>query len=434
LRREGRKEKVEVVDGSGVHWKGMLYLEEKDGRRRRYAHALNCMLRRSWQAVSGIVLVACLAWASAPLLAQAAPTQAIIAPPATSTAPVVEAQPSLTVDRDPVASPDDATSLPADTTGSAAPYAASSAQPSTTTAENGQFVFHENVNEVVLNVTVIDKHQRLVTTLSQPNFTVFEDDIPQKISAFRHEDIPVSLGILIDNSGSMRDKRAAVNRAALDMVLASNPEDESFIVNFADDAYLDQDFTSSIPKLQQGLSHIDSRGGTALYDAVIASADHLAQDAQRPKQVLLIITDGEDNSSGSTLVQTVRRIQDLQGPIIYSIGLLFGDDGGEAHRARRALQQLSNETGGLAYFPDSLEQVDKIAAQVAKDIRNQYTLGYHPSKPENEGDYRTIRVEVHAKDMGKLSARTRAGYYPGKQKKSTSTGLVSAPQNANGLR
>lgn len=425
------------------------------------------MLQRHRQVVSRILFVACLAWASGSSIAQP-PQQTVgasVAPPAASAPsasndsptvntppasgaqpqPVVEAQPSLTVDRDPVASPDDvppptSTSKRATTHASTTAASSGKAAPS---GENGNFIFRTNVDEVVLNVTVIDKHQHLVTTLTKPDFTVLEDNVRQKISSFRNEDIPISLGILIDNSGSMQDKRAAVNRAALDLVQASNPDDETFIVNFADDAFLDQDFTSSIPKLQQGLSHIDSKGGTALYDAVIASADHLAQAAKRPKQVLLIITDGEDNSSSSTLEQTVRRIQNLQGPIVYSIGLLFGNEsGGEAKRARHALQRLSDETGGVAYFPKSLSRVDGIAAQVAKDIRNQYTIGYHSTRPESEGGYRTVRVKVKAKGMGKLSARTRAGYYPGTQKgtqgkssaTSGSTGQAETPKNGNGPR
>ncbi len=294
--------------------------------------------------------------------------------------------------------------------------------------ENGAFVFRTHVDEVVRNVTVIDHKQRLITTLKKGYFQVFEDNAVQKIASFRQEDVPVSLGILIDNSGSMRDKRDAVNRAALDMVKASNPEDESFLVNFSDDAFLDQDFTSNIDLLQKGLEHIDSKGGTALYDAVVASADHLTASAKRNKQVLLIITDGEDNSSSTTLQQTVRRIQDLQGPIVYTIGLLFGSDSsGEARHARKALQQLSDETGGLAYFPKSLNQVDGIASQVAADIRNQYTIGYHPTKPESQGGYRTLRVEVKAAGFHKLSARTRAGYYPGRSKALGLSGLSATP-------
>lgn len=277
---------------------------------------------------------------------------------------------------------------------------------------NGQYTLRTSVTEVVLYATVIDSHQHMVTTLNRGDFTVYEDNVRQTISSFEQQDVPVSLAILVDNSASMEDKRDAVNRAAIDLVRASNPQDESFIVNFSDEAFLDQDFTSNIGLLEKGLSHIDSKGGTALYDAITAAADHLAKNAKHAKQVILIITDGEDNSSSTTLDETVRRIQQLQGPIVYSIGLLYDhQDGSQSHRARKALQTLSDQTGGIAFFPKSLDQVDAIAAEVARDIREQYVIGYHPTKPINEGGYRRIRVEAKAKGYGKLTVRTRAGYF-----------------------
>jgi VWFA-related protein len=268
---------------------------------------------------------------------------------------------------------------------------------------------------VVLNATVIDGHDTLVNGLTPDDFHIFEDGKPQAITSVQEQDIPVSIGLLVDNSGSMRTKRQAVNQAALDMVRASNPDDESFVVNFADEAYIDQDFTSDINRLREGLSHIDSKGGTALYDAVIASADYMAKNAKKAKDVLLIITDGEDNASGTNLEETVRRVQDLQGPVVYSIGLLFDDMGGggrESHRAKRALQLLSDETGGLAFFPKNLGQVDQIAAEVARDIRNQYTISYHSSRPASLGGYRLVHVEAKAKGYSKLSVRTKPGYFP----------------------
>ena len=337
-------------------------------------------------------------------------------PPQTAPAPSVpavvpspqqpEAQPSLDVDRDPIVSPDAADN---------APVSPSHPTPNQEIKrDHGVYTLRRDVDEVLLACTVVDQDGHLVQDLQQSDFHVFEDNALQNIVSFAHSDVPVSLGILIDNSGSMRDKRAAVNTAALDLVRASNHDDEAFIVNFSDEAFLDQDFTSDINKLREGLAHIESRGGTALYDAVVASADQLSHGARLPKQVLLIITDGEDNASTLNLEQTIRRVQDLGGPVIYSIGLLFGDEdkGQEAHRARRALQLLSDETGGLSFFPHSLADVDVIAAEVAKDIRNQYTIGYHSGKPASLGGYRTVHVEAHAAHHGKMSVRTRTGYYP----------------------
>jgi VWFA-related protein len=186
------------------------------------------------------------------------------------------------------------------------------------------------------------------------------------------------------------------------------------VVNFSDEAFIDQDFTSDVNKLRDGLGHLESRGGTALYDAVVASADKLANDAKRPKQVLILITDGEDNASTLNLEQTIRRVQQLSGPVIYSIGLLFGDEmsRSEVRHARRALEMLSTETGGMAFFPKNIEQVDQIAAEVARDIRNQYTLGYHSTKPTTEPGFRRVLVTAEGKGGGKLNVRTRTGYFP----------------------
>ena len=184
------------------------------------------------------------------------------------------------------------------------------------------FVFRKEVDEVTLHATVVDDKNRLVTSLDRNDFAVFEDGQPQKITSFRREDIPVAMGILIDNSGSMRDKRQAVNAAAINFVKSSNPQDKVFIVNFNEDFFLDQDFTSSIPKLKDALERIEARGGTALYDAVVASSDHMKKSGALEKKVLLVVTDGEDNASRESLEQAIRRLQEENGPTVYTIGLL----------------------------------------------------------------------------------------------------------------
>lgn len=332
--------------------------------------------------------------------------QSSAAAPAQASPTSSETQPPLDVDRDPIVSPDAADNLPV------SPAHPNSGQ--TIHRDNGVYTLRRNVDEVVLNCTVVDNHGHLINDLTKDDFQVFEDEAPQNIVSFQHSDLPVSIGILVDNSGSMRDKRSAVATAALDLVRASNPDDEAFVVNFSDEAFLDQDFTSNIAKLNDGLTHLQPGGGTALYDAVVAAANHLAEGARHPKQVLVIITDGDDNASGMSLVQTIHRVQDLQGPVVYSIGLLFGKDNTahEVNTARSALNELSANTGGLAFFPHSLADVDSVAAEVAQDIRNQYTIGYHSTIPMSLGGYRTIRVEVRAPHRGKLFVRTKAGYYP----------------------
>jgi VWFA-related protein len=307
--------------------------------------------------------------------------------------------PPLTVDRDPVRSPEGDT--PRNPRGPAVEK------------EGGQFTIHADVEEVALNATVLDADGHLVQDLKKESFQVLEDGVRQNIISFQHTDLPVSIALVVDNSGSMSRKRPAVNKSALDLVEASNPKDEAFVVNFSDEAFIDQEFTSDLNKLRDGLSHIESRGGTALYDAVVASADKLAADAKRPKQVIVIITDGEDNASTLDLEQTIRRVQQLSGPVIYSIGLLFGDDmsRSEVRHARRALEMLSTETGGIAFFPKSMEQVDQIAAEVARDIRSQYTIGYHSTKPSTEPGFRHVDLQAQS-GHGKLTVRTRTGYFP----------------------
>ncbi len=314
----------------------------------------------------------------------------------------------LTVDRDPVASPDpDPPAPPAGTQQPTAPLG-------TIEREGGRYTLRQDAYEVRLNATAIDGSGRAVQTLGKDAFHVYEDGVPQTIASFRHEDLPVSLGILIDSSGSMYDKRAAVEQASLDLVKLSNKEDEAFVVDFSWEAFIDQDFTNDMGKLQQGLGYIKSSGGTAMYDALVASADYLSKNAKRPKQVLLIITDGEDNASSATLEQAIRRIQDLDGPTIYCVGLLFGEDTDkrEARHARRVLETLSEQTGGVAYFPRSIKEVDAIAAEVAQDIRTQYTISYHSTKSPALGGYRQVHVEAKDKGFGRLQVRTRTGYYP----------------------
>ncbi len=223
--------------------------------------------------------------------------------------------------------------------------------------------------------------------LPKEAFHVYEDGVVQNILSFRHEDLPVSLGILIDSSGSMIEKKSAVDAASINLVKLSNRADEAFLVDFNSEAYIDEDFTGDIGKLQQGLGLIHVGGGTALYDAVVASADYLSKNSKQPKQVLLLITDGDDNASSASLEQAIERVQDLDGPAIYCIGLLFGDDSDrrENRHAKEVLQELAEQTGGQAYFPESLREVSDITTEVAQDIRTQYTISYRSTKPPDPG-------------------------------------------------
>lgn len=294
-----------------------------------------------------------------------------------------------------------------------APDNSQRSSPQNPSQDEGALIIRKDVDEVLLHATVIDNRERIVTDLDKSAFSVFEDGKPQTIISFRHEDVPVAMAIVIDNSGSMREKRNKVNQAALNLVRSSNPKDQVCIVNFNDEYYLDQDFTNDLLKLKDALEKIDASGGTALYEAVVASSDHLRRNAQLEKKVLFVVTDGEDNASLETLEQAVKQLQGENGPAVYAIGIL----GEEEHpkRARRALEIIAERTGGLAFFPKTLNEVDEISSTVARDIRNQYTIGYKPTNPRGTGGFRTVRVEAKAKGHGKMTVRTKSGYYAGPQ-------------------
>jgi Ca-activated chloride channel homolog len=272
--------------------------------------------------------------------------------------------------------------------------------------------FTDVVRRVVCPTTVMDKNGHLVTDLPKSAFTVYENGKPQNIISFKREDVPVSLGLIIDNSGSMRDKRKKVEKAALDLVLASNKEDEVFVVNFNDSAYLDlpheKDFTSDIEEMKEALARIDSRGGTAMRDAINVSIDHLKDKAHRDKKVLVVVTDGVDNASMVGLEKLVVVAQQ-SGVLVYAVGLLNEEDRRDAKKAQRELQTLAQATGGDAFFPKELGEVDSIAQEVARDIRNQYTIVYSPSESSLDGKYREIKIAVNA--PGHPTVHTRSGYY-----------------------
>jgi len=272
----------------------------------------------------------------------------------------------------------------------------------------GMFVFKKEVEEIMLHATVFDAQRHLVPDLGREAFSVSENGTPQTITAFHRQDVPVAMGIVIDNSGSMRDKRDEVNRAVLNLVRASNPQDEIFVVNFSKNYYLDQDFTSDLNLLQAALHQVSATGSTALYDAVVASAVHLKNNTRLENKVLLVITDGQDNMSQETLEEALHRLQQKSGPMIYAVGLMGS---GFEGRGRDALQRLAQGTGGVAYFPDNLDQVADITRTVAHDIRSQYTIAYRPKNQSAKPDNQSVRVEAQAAGYGKLTVDIRSGYH-----------------------
>ena len=268
--------------------------------------------------------------------------------------------------------------------------------------------FRSDARLVVLHASVTDKKGKLLTNLGKGAFKVFENGQPQQVKVFRREDVPVSLGIIIDDSGSMMTKRARVEAAAMALVRESNRQDEVCVVNFNDDAFLDVPFTNDEKKMEQGLARIDSRGGTAMRDAINMSLDYIKHDAKKDKKVLLVITDGNDNASNITLEKVVNRANQSE-TLIYAIGLFTEEEKRDAVKARRALNELTGATGGLAFYPKEVSEVQSLAVEIAHDIRNQYTIAYTPSLQQLDGSYRQIKVIVDA--PGRPTVRTRSGYY-----------------------
>src|SRR5262245_6163836 len=251
------------------------------------------------------------------------------------------------------------------------------------------------------------------------DFEVFEDGVEQEISFFTHDDVPISVGLVIDNSASMHNKRERVNSAALSFVRESNPQDETFIVDFDDEAYLDHDFTNSINDLVAALGPIDTRGETALYDAVYLSAAHL-DEGNKDKKALLVITDGEDNASKYSREKVLSKLRESK-VTVYAIGLLdendsrepfFGKSQSPTRKAKEVLQQFVQATGGRAYFPRSVEEIGPLCRSIARDLRNQYTIGYTPSNEKVDGTWRRTTVRLNpSKVFSRVTVSAKEGYY-----------------------
>jgi VWFA-related protein len=278
------------------------------------------------------------------------------------------------------------------------------------TKPDEETTFRADTRLVVLHASVADKNGRLLTDLPRSAFKVFENNVEQPIKMFRREDVPVSLGLVVDNSGSMRDKRRKVELAALAAVQKSNPADEVVVVNFNDEAYDDSEgFTNNVRRLEEALTKIDSRGGTAMRDAVNMTLDFVRKKGKHDKKVLLVITDGNDTASTQvTLEKLVQKAHDAE-VLLYFIGILSDEDRREAKKAKRAMEALAKATGGSAVFPETAEDVQAVAISMAHEIRNQYIITYSPTNPQLDGTFRTIKVV--ATGPNRPLVRTRSGYY-----------------------
>jgi VWFA-related protein len=277
------------------------------------------------------------------------------------------------------------------------------------------FRISAGVDLVVLDVAVVDRRGRCIQGLQEQDFTVLENGRPQSISLFRNEDIPVAAGVIVDASGSMRAKRSAAIAAALAFLMAGNPDDEIFVVNFNDTAALGLPpaipFTSDAALLRSALDSMPARGRTALYDAIATALDHIRR-SRHNRRFLVVFSDGEDNESG----QTLRSVSDAlaeSGVTLYAVGLLDpsyrGDNPG-------VLRKLARLTGGRAYFPEDLARLTSVCLGIAADIRARYIIGYSPGETAAEGEFRRVEVKVQAPGRGVLEVRTRTGYrVPGRR-------------------
>lgn len=282
-------------------------------------------------------------------------------------------------------------------------------KPEQSAPETASFRIAVDVDLVVLPIAVHDRQGHYVPDLLQQDFEVYEDRLPQQIKLFRHEDIPVIAGLLIDHSGSMRTELAQVTAGARTFVQFSNPQDQMFVVNFNEKVSLGLPegvpFSVNSNELEQAIWRAPAAGETALYDAIIEALKRF-ETGSRDKKVLIVISDGADNASVHRLAQ-VLEMAEQSSVIIYAVGLFHPDD---KDANPKVLNRLAKATGGEAFFPDKLSDVVEICGRIAHDIRNQYTLGYFASNARREGAYRTLRVVARAAGKGKLVVRTRAGY------------------------
>jgi Ca-activated chloride channel family protein len=291
-------------------------------------------------------------------------------------------------------------------------------------SQSDQYTIKMNVDMVVLHATVQDHKRTPVSGLRKDNFKIYEDRALQQIRYFSHEDIPVTVGLVVDNSGSMAPKDPEVIAAALAFARSSNPQDQMFVVNFNERVSFglpgNMPFTGQRAELKVALSRIRADGRTALYDAVAAALKHLKK-GNRDKKVLIVVSDGGDNASKHTLAQ-VMAMAEQSDAVIYTLGLFQEED---PDKNPRVLRQLAKITGGEVFLPRSIEDAVPICERIATDIRTQYTLAYEPTNRDQNGSYRAIKVTAEASGRGRLSVRTRVGYSgPLKTQALAATGLV----------
>ncbi len=269
-----------------------------------------------------------------------------------------------------------------------------------------------DVDLVLVNATVTDSLNRYVSGLESQHFQIWEDKTEQRVEYFNAEDVPISVGIILDVSGSMKDKITTAVNAATTFLKTGNPEDEYFVVEFANRPEVLSDFTTDVTKLQSKLLTAQAKGMTAMYDSVYLGLEKL-KEGNNPKKALLLITDGEDNRSRYTF-QNVKEFVKEQDVQIYGIGIVdeWNSQLSAGRTGRAMVEELSDLTGGRAFFPDSVYELEDICTKIAVELKNQYVIGYHSTNGAKDGKWRKLRMKVNPpKGITRLNVRYKQGYY-----------------------
>lgn len=273
---------------------------------------------------------------------------------------------------------------------------------------------HLDVELALVNVTVTDPYNRQVTGLEQENFRVFEDNVEQEVVTFSSEDLPVSIGVILDLSGSMSNKLGKAKQAALQFLRTANPQDEFFLVGFNERAQLLTPFTNNVEDLESEMLTATAKGKTALFDAIYLGLTQM-RNAGKNKRALLIISDGGDNSSRYNEKDIKRLVREADTQL-YSVGIFepveYRNRTPEELYGPTILNEITELTGGRSFAVDDLNYLPDIAAKIGWELRNQYVLGYHPSQKAHDARWRKIKVKLRApKGLPPLSAYAKTGYY-----------------------
>ncbi len=275
---------------------------------------------------------------------------------------------------------------------------------------------------VLLDVTVVDQNNMPVMNLKKEDFTVYEDKVKQTIENVSREEVPISMGLVIDTSGSMKSKLQTVSDAAVSLIKQMRLEDEAFVARFNTESELEQDFTDDRRELEEAISQLYTSGGTALLDAIIATADYAHTKGKQRRKALVIFSDGVEKNSSVKERDVMEAIKENEVQV-YLVGFLDDENEGkslfkksDAQKAKELLSRIADDSGGRAYFPKEISEIPTIAAQIDKDMRTQYVVSYYPSNENRDGAFRSVQVTVNSSGGRKLIARTRRGYYARNEK------------------